>query len=170
MTMDWWLEKMYWKMFDDLRVGDDRRSARAVKAVTYHEPLLRTDGQGRIVFPECFLVEAFLEMIAVMVKAVEPDRIAHLALLKVVAAHIHRAPRLGERVCLEVQITRRRGRLLLIEGTATLDGTGELLAEAQMLDGVMTTAHGLDRLVPAPAASASEPAGARREEEAGRAP
>ena len=168
--MDWWFEKMYWKMFDDLRIGDDRRSARAVKAVTYHEPLLRTDGQGRIVFPECFIVEAFLEMIAVMVKAVEHDRIAHLALLKIIAAHIHRAPRLGERVLLEVQIARRRGTLLLIEGTATLDGTGELIAEAQMLDGLMTTAHGLARLVPRTGASVSEPAGARREQEAGHAP
>lgn len=150
--MDAWFNSTYWKMYDDLRVAEDRHSARAVKVVTFNEPLLRTDGRGHIVFPECLIIESFLQMVAVMIMAQEKDTVGAAALIKVISARFYRTPRLGDRVLYETKIRRRNRELLVIDGTATLDSDASPVAEAQLLQGLILKSRELSSLFPTPTA------------------
>jgi len=91
MKADHWFQHTYWKMYDDLQIAEDRRTVRAVKVVTWNEPLLRTDGQGHVVLPSLFVVEGFLQMVAMMLRSTEGESVRAAMLLKVKSAVFHRS-------------------------------------------------------------------------------
>jgi 3-hydroxyacyl-[acyl-carrier-protein] dehydratase len=129
-------------MYDGLEVAEDGRSVRAVKVVTWNEPLLRTDGCGHVVLPECFVVEAFLQMVAVMFGVRERETVRAAMLLKVRSARFHRTPRLGDRLLYEAQVRARSGGCLVIDASATLEADGSRVAEAELLEGLIPASEG----------------------------
>jgi 3-hydroxyacyl-[acyl-carrier-protein] dehydratase len=131
---DRWFKDTYWKMYDDLQLADDGQTVRAVKVVTWNEPLLRTDGRGHLVMPECFVVEAFLQMVAIMFTVREPRTVRAAMLLKVHSARFHRAPRLGDRLLYVARVRARRGHCLVVDAQATCEADGSRVAEAELLE------------------------------------
>ncbi|HEV8255222.1 MAG TPA: hypothetical protein VGQ78_10715 [Vicinamibacteria bacterium] len=134
-AVDLWFKNTYWKMYDGLQVTAEGDTVRAVKVVTWNEPLLRADGLGHVVFPDCFVLEGFLQMVAMMFMVQENETVATAALMKVKSARFHRAPRLGDRMIYEARI-RRSGAILGVAATARLDD-GALVAEADLLEALV---------------------------------
>jgi 3-hydroxymyristoyl/3-hydroxydecanoyl-(acyl carrier protein) dehydratase len=139
---DRWFKDTYWKMYDDLQMGEDGHSVSAVKVVTWNEPLLRTDGQGRVVMPECFVVEAFLQMVAIMFTVREHRTVRAAMLLKVKSARFHRTPRLGDRLLYEARVRARHGRSVVVEARATLEADGSRVADAELLETLIPRSAG----------------------------
>jgi 3-hydroxymyristoyl/3-hydroxydecanoyl-(acyl carrier protein) dehydratase len=133
-SVDGWFQHTYWKMYDDLQVATDRSSVSAVKVVTWNEPLLRTDGQGHVVLPACFVVEGFLQMVAMMFQVTDPETVRAAMLLKVKSATFHRDARLGDRLLYEARIRTRSSAMLIVDAVARLDADGSLVAEAELLE------------------------------------
>jgi 3-hydroxyacyl-[acyl-carrier-protein] dehydratase len=111
-----------------------RRSARALKCVTFNEPFFPGHFPGRPIFPGVLILEALAQLVAVLAYASEPfdNSQKHMYFMGIDRARF-RAPAVpGDRLVLEVEVLQRKSNIWKCAGIATVDealcAEGELLA------------------------------------------
>jgi len=105
-------------------------SIKGYKNITYNEALFQGHFPQQAVFPGVLIIEAMAQLGAVLIlrRFPEDDRLAFFAGID--KARFKRPVIPGDRLDLEVTVTRDRGTFVVTEGKAYVDGT--LAASAQL--------------------------------------
>ncbi len=113
-----------------------RKSARAIKCVTYNEPFFPGHFPGHPVFPGVLILEALAQLSAVLAYASEPfdSNTKVLYFLGIDAAKFRKPVVPGDRLDLEVELARRKSNIWKTTGQASVDGV--LCAQAELLAAV----------------------------------
>ncbi len=110
-----------------------RQRAKALKCVTYNEPFFPGHFPGQPVFPGMLIIEAMSQLMGVLVYASEPfdstQKLMHV--VGVERAKFRKAVIPGDRMEIEIEVSRRRSNIWKCAGRATVDGV--LVAEADLL-------------------------------------
>jgi 3-hydroxyacyl-[acyl-carrier-protein] dehydratase len=122
---------------DRVAITAPGRSAKGWKAVGGNEPYLAGHFPGRPVFPGVLILEAMAQVGGVALLSL-PEFQGRLALLGgVEQARFRRPVGVGDTLCLEVEVTRRLGRVGKAHGVASVQG--ERVAEADLTFAVAAT-------------------------------
>ena len=112
---------------------EPRKSARAVKCVTYNEPFFPGHFPDHPVFPGVLIVEAMAQLSGVLAYASEPfdANTKVMAFLGIDKAKFRRPVIPGDRMEIEIEVLQHRSNIWKTSGTATVDGN--LCAQAELL-------------------------------------
>lgn len=112
---------------------EPRKSARAIKCVTYTEPAFEGQKGGQPIFPNALVLEAMSQLFAVLAYASEPfdntQKVFYF--LGLDGAKFRRPIVPGDRIELEVKLEQRRSNIW--KGTATATVDGNVCAQAELL-------------------------------------
>jgi 3-hydroxyacyl-[acyl-carrier-protein] dehydratase len=119
-----------------------RRSARALKCVTYNEPFFPGHFPGRPIFPGVLILEALAQLVGVLAYASEPfDSNQKLVYFMGIDRARFRTPVVpGDRMLLEVEVLQRKQNIWKCSGVATVDEA--LCAEAELLAAIVDREDG----------------------------
>lgn len=97
-------------------------SAKGYKNVTFNEPIFQGHFPKQAVFPGVLIMEALAQLGAILIlrRFPEEDRLAYFAGID--KARFKRPVVPGDRLDLEVTVTRDRGSFVVMEGKAFVDG------------------------------------------------
>jgi 3-hydroxyacyl-[acyl-carrier-protein] dehydratase len=112
---------------------EPRKSARAIKCVTFAEPAFDGQSGGQAIFPNSMILEAMSQLFAVLAYASEPFDNAQKVFyfLGLDGAKFRRPVIPGDRMELEVKLEQRRSNIW--KGIATASVEGNLCAQAEIL-------------------------------------
>ncbi len=112
---------------------EPRKSARALKCVTYNEPFFPGHFPGKPIFPGVLILEALAQLIGVLAYASEPfDSNQKIMYFMGIDRARFRAPVVpGDRMELAVEVIQRKSNIWKCAGTAKVDEA--LCAEAELL-------------------------------------
>lgn len=110
-----------------------RKSARAIKCVTYNEPWSAGHFPGQPIFPNVLVLESMFQVLAILAYASEPFDPAQKVVyfLGVEAAKFRKAIVPGDRIELSLEVTQRRSNIWKAQATATVEKN--LCAQAEIL-------------------------------------
>jgi 3-hydroxyacyl-[acyl-carrier-protein] dehydratase len=110
-----------------------RQSAKAIKCVTYNEPFFPGHFPGEPIFPGMLILESMAQLMGVLVYASEPfdSTQKSMHIVGVDGAKFRKAVVPGDRMEIEIEVTRRRSNIWKCAGKAIVDGV--LVAEAEIL-------------------------------------
>jgi 3-hydroxyacyl-[acyl-carrier-protein] dehydratase len=110
-----------------------RKSARAIKCVTYNEPWAAGHFPGQPIFPNVLVLESMFQVLAILAYASEPFDPAQKVVyfLGVEAAKFRKAIVPGDRIEISLEVTQRRSNIWKATATATVDTN--LCAQAEIL-------------------------------------
>ena len=114
-----------------------RVSARALKCVTYNEPVFPGHFPGRPIFPGVLILEALAQLVAVLAYASEPfDSSQRVMYFMGIDRARFRAPVVpGDRMLLEVEVLQRKSNIWKCSGIASVDEA--TCAEAELLSALI---------------------------------
>ena len=114
-----------------------RKSARAIKCVTYSEPFFQGHFPGKPIFPGVLVLEALSQLVAVLAYASEPfdSNQKILYFMGIDRARFRTAVVPGDRLTLEVDLIQRKSNIWKCAGVATVDDA--LCAEAELLAAIV---------------------------------
>jgi 3-hydroxyacyl-[acyl-carrier-protein] dehydratase len=114
-----------------------RRSARALKCVTYNEPFFPGHFPGRPIFPGVLILEALAQLVAVLAYASEPfDSSQKIVYFMGIDRARFRTPVVpGDRMLLEVEVLQRKQNIWKCSAAASVDDT--IAAEAELLAAIV---------------------------------
>src|SRR5688500_17802938 len=114
-----------------------RKSARAIKCVTYAEPFFPGHFPGKPIFPGVLILEALAQLVGVLAYASEPfdsnQKIMYF--MGIDRARFRTAVVPGDRMVLEVEVIQRKQNIWKCSGSARVDDA--LCAEAELLAAVV---------------------------------
>lgn len=118
-------------LLDRVSELEPRKSAKAVKCVTFAEPCF--EGQTQPIFPNTLILEAMSQLFAVLAYASEPFDVQqkYFYFLGLDSAKFRRPIVPGDRIELEVKLAARRSNIWRGEAKAIVDGN--LCAQAELL-------------------------------------
>lgn len=121
---------------------EPRKSARALKCVTYNEPFFPGHFPGKPIFPGVLILEALAQLIGVLAYASEPfDSSQKIMYFMGIDRARFRAPVVpGDRMELEVEVIQRKSNIWKCAGTAKVDDA--LCAEAELLAAIVDREDG----------------------------
>lgn len=107
---------------------DGYQSIKGYKNITFNEPLFQGHFPQQAVFPGVLMIEAMAQLGAVLIlrRFAEDERLAYFAGIE--KARFKRPVIPGDRLDMEVNVSRDRGTFVVMEGKAFVDG--ELAASA----------------------------------------
>jgi 3-hydroxyacyl-[acyl-carrier-protein] dehydratase len=110
-----------------------RKSARAIKAVTYGEPWMDGHFPGQPVYPNVLVLESMFQLLAILAYCSEPfdasQKVAYF--LGVEQAKFRKSVVPGDRIELAIEVSQRRSNIWKASATATVDKN--LVAQAEIL-------------------------------------
>ena len=114
-----------------------RKSARALKCVTYNEPFFPGHFPGKPIFPGVLMLEALAQLIGVLAYASEPfDSNQKIMYFMGIDKARFRAPVVpGDRMVLDVQVLQRKSNIWKCAGAASVDDA--VCAEAELLAAIV---------------------------------
>jgi 3-hydroxyacyl-[acyl-carrier-protein] dehydratase len=115
---------------------EPRRSARAIKCVTYNEPYLAGHFPGAPIFPAALCLEAMAQLMCVLCyasKAIDPS-LQMFVFAGVDKAKFRHPVTPGDRMVIWVDVLQHRSNIWKCQGTAVVDDV--LCAEAQLLGAI----------------------------------
>ena len=114
-----------------------RRSARALKCVTYNEPFFPGHFPGRPIFPGVLILEALAQLVGVLAYASEPfDSSLKIMYFMGIDRARFRTPVVpGDRMVLEVDVLQRKSNIWKCSGVASVDEA--VCAEAELLAAIV---------------------------------
>ncbi|MET0286442.1 MAG: 3-hydroxyacyl-ACP dehydratase FabZ [Polyangiales bacterium] len=114
-----------------------RRSARALKCVTYNEPFFPGHFPGRPIFPGVLILEALAQLVAVLAYASEPfDSSQKIVYFMGIDRARFRTPVVpGDRMLLEIEVLQRKQNIWKCSAAASVDET--IAAEAELLAAIV---------------------------------
>jgi 3-hydroxyacyl-[acyl-carrier-protein] dehydratase len=114
-----------------------RRSARALKCVTYNEPFFPGHFPGRPIFPGVLILEALAQLVGVLAYASDPfDHNQKTMYFMGIDRARFRTPVVpGDRMVLEVEILQRKSNIWKCSGVASVDEAA--CAEAELLAAIV---------------------------------
>lgn len=114
-----------------------RRSARALKCVTYNEPFFPGHFPDRPIFPGVLILEALAQLVGVLAYASEPfDSNQKVMYFMGIDRARFRTPAVpGDRLLLEVEVLQRKQNIWKCAGSASVDEA--LCAEAELLAAII---------------------------------
>jgi 3-hydroxyacyl-[acyl-carrier-protein] dehydratase len=121
-------------MIDRVVDVQPRKSARAIKCVTYNEPWSVGHFPGQPIFPNVLVLESMFQLLAILAYASEPfdptQKVVYF--LGVEAAKFRKPIVPGDRMELSLEVAQRRSNIWKATATATVDknlcATAEILA------------------------------------------
>lgn len=121
---------------------EPRKSARALKCVTYNEPFFPGHFPGKPIFPGVLILEALAQLIGVLAYASEPfDSTQKIMYFMGINSARFRTPVVpGDRMVLEIQVLQRKSNIWKCAGTAHVDEA--LCAEAELLAAIVDREDG----------------------------
>jgi 3-hydroxyacyl-[acyl-carrier-protein] dehydratase len=124
-------------LIDRILTLEPRKSARAIKCVTYNEPFFPGHFPGAPVFPAVLCIEAMAQLMCVLAyasDAIDPAR-QMFVFAGVDKAKFRHPITPGDQVLIGIKVVQRRSNIWKCEGTAMVDDVlcaeGELLAAIQ---------------------------------------
>lgn len=129
-------------LLDRVTEIEPRKSARALKCVTYNEPFFPGHFPGKPIFPGVLILEALAQLIGVLAYASEPfDSSQKIMYFMGIDRARFRAPVVpGDRMELEVEVIQRKSNIWKCAGTAKVDEA--LCAEAELLAAIVDREDG----------------------------
>jgi 3-hydroxyacyl-[acyl-carrier-protein] dehydratase len=114
-----------------------RRSARALKCVTYNEPFFPGHFPGRPIFPGVLILEALAQLVGVLAYASERFDINQkiVYFMGIDRARFRTPVVPGDRMLLEVEVLQRKQNIWKCSATASVDDV--LSAEAELLAAIV---------------------------------
>jgi 3-hydroxyacyl-[acyl-carrier-protein] dehydratase len=114
-----------------------RKSARAIKCVTYNEPFFPGHFPGKPIFPGVMILEALAQLIGVLAYASEPfDSSQKIMYFMGIDKARFRTPVVpGDRMVLEVEVLQRKSNIWKCAGAAMVDEA--TCAEAELLAAIV---------------------------------
>jgi 3-hydroxyacyl-[acyl-carrier-protein] dehydratase len=114
-----------------------RKSARALKCVTYNEPFFPGHFPGRPIFPGVLILEALAQLVAVLAYASEPfDSSQRVMYFMGIDRARFRTPVVpGDRMELAVEVLQKKSNIWKCSASASVDEA--LCAEAELLTAVV---------------------------------
>ena len=111
-----------------------RKSARAIKCVTYNEPFFPGHFPSHPVFPSVLILEAMAQLTAILAYASEPfdSERKVVYFLGIDGAKFRKPVVPGDRMTIDVEVSRHRSNIWKTDATAHVDEA--LCAQAQLLD------------------------------------
>jgi 3-hydroxyacyl-[acyl-carrier-protein] dehydratase len=121
---------------------EPRKSARALKCVTYNEPFFPGHFPGKPIFPGVLILEALAQLIGVLAYASEPfDSSQKIMYFMGIDRARFRAPVVpGDRMVLEIEVIQRKSNIWKCAGTAKVDEA--VCAEAELLAAIVDREDG----------------------------
>jgi 3-hydroxyacyl-[acyl-carrier-protein] dehydratase len=119
-----------------------RKSARALKAVTFTEPFFPGHFPGRPIFPGVLILEALAQLVGVLAYASEPFDSSQkiMYFMGIDRARFKTAVVPGDRMVLEVEVIQRKSNIWKCAGSARVDEA--LCAEAELLAAIVDREDG----------------------------
>jgi len=119
-----------------------RKSARALKCVTYNEPFLAGHFPGRPIFPGVLILEALAQLVGVLAYASEPfDSSQKVMYFMGIDRARFRTPVVpGDRMLLEIEVLQRKQNIWKCSGVASVDDAA--CAEAELLAAIVDRDEG----------------------------
>jgi 3-hydroxyacyl-[acyl-carrier-protein] dehydratase len=119
-----------------------RKSARALKCVTYNEPFFPGHFPGKPIFPGVLILEALAQLIGVLAYASEPfDSNQKIMYFMGIDRARFRTPVVpGDRMVLDIEVLQRKSNIWKCAGTASVDEA--VCAEAELLAAVVDREDG----------------------------
>jgi len=129
-------------LLDRVTEIEPRKSARALKCVTYNEPFFPGHFPGKPIFPGVLILEALAQLIGVLAYASEPfDSSQKIMYFMGIDRARFRAPVVpGDRMELEVVVIQRKSNIWKCSGTAKVDEA--VCAEAELLAAIVDREDG----------------------------
>ncbi len=129
-------------LLDRVTEIEPRKSARALKCVTYNEPFFPGHFPGKPIFPGVLILEALAQLIGVLAYASEPfDSSQKIMYFMGIDRARFRAPVVpGDRMELAVEVIQRKSNIWKCAGTAKVDEA--LCAEAELLAAIVDREDG----------------------------
>ena len=120
-------------LIDRVTAIEPRKSARAIKCVTYNEPFFPGHFPGHPVFPGVLILEAMAQLSAVLAYASEPFDASQKVMyfLGIDGAKFRNPVVPGDRMEIEIKVLRHRSNIWKTKGEAYVDGV--LCSEAELL-------------------------------------
>jgi 3-hydroxyacyl-[acyl-carrier-protein] dehydratase len=119
-----------------------RKSAKAIKCVTYNEPFFPGHFPGRPIFPGVLILEALAQLVGVLAYASEPfdssQKLMYFMGIDKARFREHVVP--GDRMDLTVEVIQRKSNIWKCSGTAVVDEA--TCAEAELLAAVVDREDG----------------------------
>ncbi len=114
-----------------------RKSARAIKCVTYNEPFFPGHFPGNPIFPGVLILEALAQLVGVLAYASEPfdSNQKVMYFMGIDKARFRKAVVPGDRMFLDVEVIQRKSNIWKCSGTASVDDA--VCAEAELLTAVV---------------------------------
>jgi 3-hydroxyacyl-[acyl-carrier-protein] dehydratase len=114
-----------------------RRSARALKCVTYNEPFFPGHFPGNPIFPGVLILEALAQLVSVLAYASEPFDTNHkrVYFMGIDRARFRTPVIPGDRMVLEVELLQRKQNIWKCSAAASVDDA--LCAEAELLAAIV---------------------------------
>jgi 3-hydroxyacyl-[acyl-carrier-protein] dehydratase len=121
---------------------EPRKSARALKCVTYNEPFFPGHFPGKPIFPGVLILEALAQLIGVLAYASEPfDHNQKIMYFMGIDRARFRTPVVpGDRMVLEVSVIQRKSNIWKCAGSAQVDEA--VCAEAELLAAIVDREEG----------------------------
>jgi len=129
-------------LLDRVTEIEPRKSAKALKCVTYNEPFFPGHFPGKPIFPGVLILEALAQLIGVLAYASEPfDSNQKIMYFMGIDRARFRAPVVpGDRMELAVEVIQRKSNIWKCSGTAKVDEA--LCAEAELLAAIVDREEG----------------------------
>jgi 3-hydroxyacyl-[acyl-carrier-protein] dehydratase len=110
-----------------------RKSARALKCVTYNEPFFPGHFPGRPIFPGVLVLEALAQLVGVLAYASDPfdGNQKSMYFMGIDRARFRTPAIPGDRIVLEVEVLQQKSNIWKCSGMATVDQAA--CAEAELL-------------------------------------
>lgn len=123
-------------LIDRVTALTPRKSARAIKCVSYNEPFFPGHFPDHPVFPGVLILEAMAQLSGVLAYASEPfDPKNHvLHFVGIDKAKFRTPVRPGDRMVIEVEVIQQRSNIWKTEGTAYVEDN--VVAQAELLSAV----------------------------------
>jgi len=118
-------------LIDRVTEIDGDQTIKGYKNISINEPLFNGHFPEKPIFPGVLIIEAMAQLGAVLKLRHVPEdrRMAYFAGIE--NARFKRLVEPGDRLDLEVRVTRDRGRFVIMQGKATVDG--DIAAEATLM-------------------------------------
>ncbi len=129
-------------LLDRVTEIEPRKSAKALKCVTYNEPFFPGHFPGKPIFPGVLILEALAQLIGVLAYASEPfDSNQKIMYFMGIDRARFRAPVVpGDRMELAVEVIQRKSNIWKCSGTAKVDEA--LCVEAELLAAIVDREEG----------------------------
>jgi len=128
-------------LIDRVTEIEPRKSARAIKAVSYNEPFFVGHFPGHPVMPGVLILEAMAQLTGVLAYASEPfdTTTKILYFLGIDKAKFRRPVVPGDRLTIDVEVLQHRSNIWKTSATASVDDA--LCAQAELLTAVTDLQH-----------------------------